>query len=93
MKFSIASLFAGSALIIAPLISHAYELHVFESLISIVMITNGSAYLPETPTLWYAVSCLTGLALIILGYRLESHAIRSASLSNNSVPNTALETR
>ncbi|MFZ6799230.1 hypothetical protein [Undibacterium sp. Di24W] len=79
MKFSIASLFAGSTLTIAPLVSYGYQLHVFESVAKTVLVTNGSANLPEAPTLLYAVSCIVGLALIALGYKIELHAVRATS--------------
>ena len=83
MKFSIALLFTGSVLIALPILSHAYQLHVCESIIATVVASNGSANLPDAPTLWYAISCFAGIGLTVLGYRLESHTIRASNLSHN----------
>lgn len=85
MKFSVASLFVGFGMIAAPLISHAYYLHVFESLVTTALVTKGSVSFPEAPTTWYAASSITGLVLIILGFWLEFNAVRSKPRNDNVV--------
>jgi hypothetical protein len=79
MKFSVAALFSGTALIAAPLLAHAYQLHTFELLVTAVLTTQGSVNLPESPTVWYAVSSCAGMALVALGYRMESFGVRPAN--------------
>jgi hypothetical protein len=81
MKFSIAALFSGVFLIVAPLMSYAYQLHVFEAMLANVLAANGRLDFPEPPLLWYCISCICGLLLIVLAYTLERQAMRLGARS------------
>jgi len=75
MKFSVAALFAGVALVIAPLASYAYSLHVFQSLAVSAFAANGTLTMPEAPLPFQMISCVAGLGLVWLGYRIEMQAV------------------
>jgi hypothetical protein len=87
MKFSVASLFAGSGLIALPILSQAYSLHVLEALTASVVAANGSVTLPETPTVWYAISGAAGLALVVIGCLVELRGMQASkgSLADSSM--------
>ncbi len=81
MKFSTASIAAGSALIGLPILSHAYTLHVLAELAVSVVSANGSVTLPVEPVIWYGISCIAGVSLLAIGCMLEFRATQEAKLS------------
>lgn len=80
MKFSVAALFAGCALLVAPLLAYAYQLFVFNSLALAVISTNTSVSLPELPVVWCSISCIAGVLLCAMGFAMELRSTPSMTL-------------
>lgn len=73
-------LLVGSGLIALPVISEAIRVKQFVDLAAVVVRSSGSANFLPAPTIWYAISALTGAVLIAISLVLGLRA-RKAHLS------------
>lgn len=82
MKFSILALTSGVSLIVAPLLVYAYQLHVSETLAMAAIAAHGSFTFPELPVRMFFFSSVAGVALAVLGYRVEKQVVQASGGAN-----------
>lgn len=76
-------LLVGSALIALPVISEAIRVKSFVDLASVVVRSSGWAGFLPAPTIWYAISALTGALLIAISLILDLSARRAHVPAND----------
>jgi hypothetical protein len=68
MKFIIASIGFGAALILGPIAHHAYYTSQFTKIIPAILQSQGSVSFAELPAMCYAFADGTGLLLIVAAF-------------------------